>query len=74
MTNSELYRNAELTEREKRYLRHLTREASTVEALATFCRYVGWYDTDTNKPKNRPLATSSHDSSNSPRLIIFGIN
>ena len=38
MSNSELYRSAELTEREKRYLRHLTREASTVEALATFCR------------------------------------
>jgi hypothetical protein len=57
MTNSnDLYRSAELTEREKRYLRHLTREASTEEALKTFCRYVGLYDTDTNKPKDRPFS------------------
>lgn len=54
--NSDLYKCAELTEREKRYLRHLTREASTVDALATFCRYVGLYDTDTNKPKDRPFS------------------
>ncbi len=32
--NSDLYKCAELSEREKRYLRHLTREASTVDAEA----------------------------------------
>lgn len=54
MSNNELYK-VDLTEREKRYLRHLTREASTEQGLATFCRYVGLYDTDTNKPKDRPF-------------------
>jgi hypothetical protein len=53
--NDTLYR-ADLTEREKRYLRLLTQQANNEQALAHFCRYVGWYDTDTNKPKQKPFS------------------
>ena len=52
----ELYKATPMTEREKRYLRLLTQQSNNVEALKHFCRYVGWYDTDTNKPKQRPFA------------------
>jgi hypothetical protein len=51
--NDTLYR-AELTEREKRYLRLLTQQSNNTEALQKFCRYVGWYDSDT-KPKQKPF-------------------
>jgi hypothetical protein len=53
--DDKLYR-PDLTEREKRYLRLLTQQANNEQALAHFCRYVGWYDTDTNKPKQKPFA------------------
>ena len=52
---TDLYKAAALTEREKRYLRHLTREASTPDALAMFVKYVGWIDSEGYKPKQRPL-------------------
>jgi hypothetical protein len=52
--DDKLYR-ADLTEREKRYLRLLTQQANNEEALQKFCRYVGWYDTDTSKPKQKPF-------------------
>jgi len=52
----ELYKSAPMTAREARYLRLLTQQANNAEALAHFCRYVGWTDTDTARPKQRPFA------------------
>ena len=52
----ELYKSAPMTEREKRYLRLLTQQSNNVEALKHFCKYVGWTDTDTNKPKQKPFS------------------
>jgi hypothetical protein len=52
----ELYKSAPMTEREKRYLRLLTQQSNNVEALAHFCKYVGWTDTDTSKPKQKPFS------------------
>ena len=52
---TDLYKAAALTEREKRYLRHLTREASTPDALVKFVKYVGWIDSETAKPRQKPL-------------------
>ena len=52
----ELYKSAPMTEREKRYLRLLTQQSNNVEALKHFCKYVGWTDTDTARPKQKPFS------------------
>ena len=34
----------------------LTRQANPADGLRVFCSYVGWYNTDTNKPRCKPFA------------------
>ena len=53
---SSLYKSASLTARELRYLKQLTRQANPADGLRVFCQYVGWYNTDTNKPRCKPFA------------------
>ena len=54
--NARDYSSVQLTPRELRYLKQLTRQANPADGLRVFCSYVGWYNTDTNKPRCKPFA------------------